>query len=146
MGLIENIGTLRNKLANGKFEVVEAYLPQMDRILSEVLRRQCKIIKEGSYTELTFNSADLIETANELSKYLTKINRKIKAENLLKLNKSIDNTVDEWNKYTDFLTQASLIIYKLNLLGYLMKVIENNTVENNIGYIMVSTLKELAKE
>lgn len=146
MGLIENIGTLRNKLTNGKFEVVEAYLPQMDRILSEVLRRQCKIIKEGSYTELTFNSADLIETANELSKYLTKINRKIKAENLLKLNKSIDNTVDEWNKYTDFLTQASLIMYKLNLLGYLMKVIENNTVENNIGYTMVSTLKELAKE
>ena len=146
MGLIENIGTLRNKLTNGKFEVVEAYLPQMDRILSEVLRRQCKIIKEGSYTELTFNSADLIETANELSKYLTKINRKIKAENLLKLNKSIDNTVDEWNKYTDFLTQASLIMYKLNLLGYLMKIIENNTVENNIGYTMVSTLKELAKE
>ena len=146
MGLIENIGTLRNKLTNGKFEVVEAYLPQMDRILSEVLRRQCKIIKEGSYTELTFNSEDLIETANELSKYLTKINRKIKAENLLKLNKSIDNTVDEWNKYTDFLTQASLIMYKLNLLGYLMKIIENNTVENNIGYTMVSTLKELAKE
>lgn len=146
MGLIENIGTLRNKLEQGKFEIVEAYLPIMDRILSEVLRRQSKIMKEGSYTELTFNSADLTETADELNKFLTKIKNKVKATNLKKLNKTINETVTIWNKYTDFLNQAYLIMYKLNLLGYLMQVIEDNSVEDNISYTLVSTLQQLARE
>lgn len=146
MGLIDNIGVFRDKLAKGKFEVIEAFLPRMNSTLTEVLRREKQIIKDGHYTELSFNSADLTETAEEINNYAKKIRNKIKGATLLKLNKGVDETVDLWNRYTDFLFETNAISYKLHLLGYLMLLIENNTVDDAMGYTMLKTLQDLAKE
>lgn len=145
MGVIESIGRVRDKFATKDFNQIEACLPLCGVVLDEVLRVIKRIMKEGSYNELKFNSYDLSETAKEIQEYVIKIQRNITVDKLSKKNLGIDKTVDFWNKQTDFINQAILISQKLSLLGYLMKIIEDNTVENTLEYTVIETLKGFLK-
>ena len=146
MGVLENIGVFRDKIATNKFFVVEASLSLGERILDEILRRFQKIMKEGKYDELKFNSYDLSETAKELQDYTIKLQRKLTADNLLKKKLSINETVDLWNQQTDFIGRALLISQKLSLLGFLIKFIEENSTEETLDTVLLETLRSFLAE
>ena len=100
-----------------------------------------KIINDKGYDELRFNSGDLSETADELQVFVLKVQKSITTNKLYKSKGDINDTIDLWNKRIEFINQATVIIEKLNLLGYLMRIIEDNIVENTLEYTVLETLR-----